>query len=268
IESGAFDTDRASEFRAIEMRMARFNEDWPLPFTRNNPALARSDKPNDKGLFAVPLLSVLPLNFWDAKMWAGTMRFWLGWAYSLLSDFGRSVIRPVLAWALLVAIFTCVYLSGHLDYDARSAALTSPPALGWVGRQFPNADITYRAWSEGFACVETDRPDIIALKPEVREGTDAFWQAFRMSVANGVVVGDLGGAEGARLAYGCLFGLERLQPARSVSGSSVDKQRQRSWFSTPYLPPDILWATRIQKGLSAILLFLFGLGLRNMLKLR
>jgi len=214
--------------------MARFNDDWPL-FSRRT---------------------------------GSSLRWWLGYIYGFLSNFGRSILRPFAIWVLLVAVFTCVYLSRHRDYEARVAALTTPPALGWIGRQVPAADVTWRAWRDGFPCVDTDRPNIVALKPEVRQRTDAFWQALRMSLANAVVLGDLGGAEGARLTYGCLYGLERLQPASSVAGLPEDKQRARSWFTTTYLPPDMLWATRWQKALSALLIFLFGLAMRNLLKVK
>jgi hypothetical protein len=82
-----------------------------------------------------------------------------------------------------------------------------------------------------------------------------------MSFANAVVFGDLGGAEGARLTYGCLFGLEYVTP------HNPDKART-NFLTTTYIPPAVLWYMRAQKAISALLIFLFGLAVRNTLRLR
>ncbi|MEL7544606.1 MAG: pentapeptide repeat-containing protein, partial [Pseudomonadota bacterium] len=46
---------------------------------------------------------------------AGMGRFWFGLAYEWVSDFGRSLFRPLVAWAALICVFTALYASLHTE---------------------------------------------------------------------------------------------------------------------------------------------------------
>ena len=189
------------------------------------------------------------------KDWPWHPGFWLGYLYGIFSNFGRSILRPFLIWLATIVVFTCIYLSAHIDNPKM------PNSGTWSGWSRP-AIMTWTALWNTSPCTTGKGNNIIGLKEEIREGTSAFSQAVRMSLANAVVFGDLGGVEGTRLAYGCLFGLERLEPY------GVKPEDKRGWFTTTYLPSGMLWAMRVQKAFSAMLIFLFSLGLRNMLKLK
>ncbi len=180
--------------------------------------------------------------------WPGHPRFWFGYMYGLLSNFGRSFLRPFLLWALLTLVFSCVYFSAHLDHASHSDRY----GLSQNGGLLTQIDLGRRAWWDRLPCTDGNNVSITGLPLEVLQGTDAFSQAFRMSLANALVFSDMGGMEGARLTYGCLFGL--VQSDR-VGVAAVT-----------YLPPGVLWVTRLQQVMSVLLIFLFAIALRNMLK--
>ncbi|MEO0810573.1 MAG: pentapeptide repeat-containing protein, partial [Pseudomonadota bacterium] len=186
--------------------------------------------------------------------------FWFGYLYGIFSNFGRSILRPLLLWVAMALVFVCVYLSAHIDHPKMPNDGTWS---GWVARNGDAAAMTWTAFRYGKPCTAGKGDNIVGLKKELREGTDAFEQAVRLSLANAFVFSDLGGPEGALLTYGCLYGLERVEP----EGQRTNPD-QRSWITRPYLPSDVLWAARAQEALSAFFIFLFGLGLRNMLKLK
>jgi len=198
------------------------------------------------------------------KDWPWHPSFLFGYLYGIFSSFGRAVFKPLLLWALLTVSFVCVYLSAHLDH----AASLKTYGLAQNGGLVTHARFTWRAWQNRLPCTRGEpgeNGDIIGLKDNIRRSTDAVLQAVRLSLANAFVFGDLGGVEGARLAYGCLYGLERVEPYGQRQRTDTE---QRSWFTVPHVPSSVLWAMRFQETLSALLILLFGLGLRNMLKLK
>jgi hypothetical protein len=61
--------------------------------------------------------------------------FWFGAMYDVLSDFGRSIMRPVYFWLISIATFTAAYLAdaGKLaDYAARCAKPNADAAPHWL----------------------------------------------------------------------------------------------------------------------------------------
>ncbi len=80
------DTDRELEFFSGEIRSARFAGDWPLPWP-----------------------------VWKAGAWSGFLRFWAGLLYQLLSNFGRSLLRPFFSWSLCIVIFAVFFLGQSPD---------------------------------------------------------------------------------------------------------------------------------------------------------
>jgi hypothetical protein len=88
------------------------------------------------------------------------------------------------------------------------------------------------------------------LVEDVRAQTNLVNEALSIAYHNAVIVLDNSG-DSMHRAYGCLYGVERY------GGNPV-----------AYVPRNVAIASGIQKMLSAIFIFLFGLALRNMLKVK
>jgi uncharacterized protein YjbI with pentapeptide repeats len=175
---------------------------------------------------------------WPGKSIQGVARFWLGLAYGAFGDFGRSVLLPLLWWMLLVVVSTGLYLGQQPEVRDRRALLASE-------HNFLSAYLLaiVAAWREAQPCTS-------GLPESVRRLTDAPTEAVQIAVMNGVLFADMG-ADGSRRAYGCLYGTE---------GSSAT--------SPALISPQVNWIARVQRTLSVVLIFLFGLGLRNKLKMK
>ena len=96
---------------------------------------------------------------------------------------------------------------------------------------------------EGRGCVA-------GLPDSVRNASNVPTEAMQLAFANGVIFGDIGN-DNLRRTYGCLFGFE----SDAATAATV-------------IPTEVVWVARVQKFLSAVCLFLLGLGLRNALKLK
>ena len=98
------------------------------------------------------------------------------------------------------------------------------------------------------------------LPEAVRAATSAVNQALRLAIANGAVLGDIGSPDTGTRTYGCLYGLAPASSVNGLPGVSVGA-------ITPY--PDLVASiSMLQRAASAVLLFLFGLAVRNMLKMK
>ena len=224
------DTDRELAFFSGEVRSARFAIDWPWP---------------------------RPL--WNAEGWSGFFRFWAGLFYQILSDFGRSLLRPLLAWGLSIALFAAYYL-------AQSPAITDKPEgldrRGFIGQvvTYSRLALTVISLEKPPGCfalivpvgkpIQDSQNDFTGLVEYVRNSTNILNEAFSVSYRNAAILLD-SGSDSAHRAFGCLYGIERY------GGNPV-----------PYVPRSVGIASAIQKLLSAIFLFLFGLAVRNMLKMK
>jgi hypothetical protein len=177
------DTERELEFSAGEIRSRRHREDQP--FGKN------------------------------------VTRFWLGWFYEQVSDFGRSAARPARMWLLLIIFFAVFYLSP------------------WSGRNVSTAKVT--------DCVEVHH--IATLQP-LRLSTNAIWEALQLSFRNGTAVFGSADTSVDWYALGCLYGPAEDQP------------------NIRRMPRGAAMAATLQRVMSATLIFLFGMALRNMLKMK
>ena len=88
------------------------------------------------------------------------------------------------------------------------------------------------------------------LVEDVRAQTNLIYEAYSIAYHNAVIVIDSSG-DSMHRAYGCLYGVERY------GGNPV-----------AYVPRNVAIASGIQKILSAVFIFLFGLALRNLLKVK
>ena len=180
--------------------------------------------------------------------------FWWGVLYDFFSDFGRSLWRPALAWALLIPLFAAYFLAqsgavaerGGLLATAKQyarAAWSGPPPYCYPGTP-PKPDAP-----------KDQRPDQVetgfsGLVEETRGRTSPVNEAFSIAYHNALVVLDNNG-DSAHRAFGCLYGVERY------GGNPV-----------AFVPRGVAIASGAQKLLSAAFIFLFGLALRNLLKVK
>jgi len=89
------------------------------------------------------------------------------------------------------------------------------------------------------------------LSEKLRGRTNARAEALHLAVRNAFIVLD-GGSDASHRMYGCLYGLELYAGQNPV----------------PIVPSAVSTASAIQKVFSGVLIFLFGLALRNMLKMK
>ena len=226
------DTDRELAFFSGEVRSARLAGDWPAPWP-----------------------------VWKADVWAGFLRFWAGLLYQAFSNFGRSLLRPLFAWFLCIVIFAAFYLS-QTDVMQRDLALPEASYVSAVTQAghyaMSNTVPCYKRpatftdqwrgnWGLwGTATRALPEQAIRGLGEELRAQTNARAEALHLAFRNSLIAIDAGGDASYRI-YGCLYGLEG---------------------NVPVVPGAVSTASAIQKLISGVLIFLFGLALRNMLKVK
>ena len=98
---------------------------------------------------------------------------------------------------------------------------------------------------------DTNKTRVDGLSEELQQQTNARAEALHLSFRNALLALD-GGSDAAHRIYGCLYGLELYAGQNPV----------------PVVPPAVSTASAIQKLFSGLMIFLFGLALRNMLKVK
>lgn len=234
----AHDQDREHEFFAREVRSARFATDWPLPVERPRWLLPKS----------LRWLNHIPIVFWSPSAWGGFFRFWFGIAYQTFSDCGRSVFRPFAFWAITVFIGALFYLGQNPDVARSRAKLRASGENSlWAWLISSHED----GWAHPTPCFEPpSATGLSALTPTIRERTSAPNEAFHLALRTGFLILDPSD-DSAHRTYGCLYGIEEL-------GNN----------SVPVVPSAVSYFMIVQKLFSAVFIFLFGLALRNMLKMK
>jgi uncharacterized protein YjbI with pentapeptide repeats len=181
------DYERELNFLAEEVKALRGGQDWPLP----NPLSFR------KG---------------DPICWPGGGRYWFGFFYQWLSDFGRSTLRPFLCWLIVTGLSALFYFNYSPPQNLDSRSHTT------VGIVAPICD----------------------------PAMDALY----LSIHNGLVVSGLGRGEKLAQSYICLY------------GNSGKNQL------IPIMPNTVVLVGIGQTILSAVLIFLFLLALRNYFRIK
>ncbi|MGP0040395.1 MAG: pentapeptide repeat-containing protein [Rhodomicrobium sp.] len=177
------------------------------------------DQPREQEFFAQELRCQ---RFWhDKPLGHGIARFWLGWIYGGVANFGRSLSRPFLLWLLSVFVFALFYLSQR----GFSAHQPQADSGRWLGSLMPD---------DKFACVSG--------------ASSRIGEAVYLSFRSAFLKLDWTDSATARRVFGCLYGVE---PSGSAS-----------------VPLSVSSAALFQAALSAALLFVFLLALRNLLKVR
>jgi len=218
----AHDTDRELEFNAQEIRAERSASFWPVP-----------------------------VKLHEGERWLESVRSLSGFLYGLLSDYGRSLFRPFIAWAIGIALFAAFYLSQtevmQRQLELQDASYFS--ATAEAGGYALSHSVPCYALDEKPADPNQTRVD--GLSEKLRSQTNARAEALHLAFRNAFIVLD-GGGDASHRMYGCLYGLELYAGQNPV----------------PIVPSAVSTATAIQKLISGVLIFLFGLALRNMLKVK
>lgn len=182
-------------------------------------------------------------------------RFWFGWLYSGVSNFGRSITRPVLLWGLSVLGFSLVYLGLR-----RSEYFETGPEWGAA----PAA--IFPQWPAG--------GDFGAI---IEWALSAIWwlilSVFNLFAGGGCIAGDTGATaealflsfknslfflgwespDAARRVYGCLYGYETAP----VTGEAMIR-----------VPLAVSVAATIENIIGVTFIVLFVIAARNMLRTR
>lgn len=163
-----------------------------------------------------------PNTSWQDKL--------IGLAYQLFSDFGRSVMRPLYAWAAGILVFAFLF-----RLCMSNATLEQP--------------LPFTCYNPVMHQATNDKASHIEGLSALSESTSPLTEPFSLSLRNALVVIN-GGEETNHRIYGCLYGLERY-------GDTL----------IPVVPKTVAALSALQKVWSVVMLFLAGLAIRNLLKM-
>ncbi len=170
--------------------------------------------------------------------WPWQPVFWFAWIYQLLSGFGRSFVRPIIWVLLTTAVFGCLYLGNHRAYVDDD----------WAGFSW--------GWAK-FTSYFDDRE----VEPEpcvVSSGnSNAYQAAILLTLRNTIPFAGLGAPEKLNQIYRCLYGVEGAETA------GFPETRL-----PPHIPDRIVFYNVLQAIISAVLIFLFLLAVRNHFRIK
>jgi hypothetical protein len=140
------------------------------------------DQPREQEFFAQELRC---RRFWhDKPFGGGVARFWLGWLYGGVANFGRSLLRPLMLWFASIFIFTLLYLS---EQGSEWNVHKPPSSLG--------------EWFTGLVMGGEKLPCVSGSSSRAGE---ALYLSFRSAFLKL----DWSDAATTKRVFGCLYGLE------------------------------------------------------------
>lgn len=205
------------------------------------------DHQREKAFFAQELRC---RRFWqDRPLGRGLARFWLGWLYGGVSDFGRSLMRPLVLWAISIFAFALIYLGQRGAGDFSAAARPAPnfppwppdlafgPMIDWAASAFSWLILSFFNLFTGGGCI-------------AGEG-GATAEALYLSLKNSLFFLGWESPDAARRVYACLYGFE------TSSGTPL-----------VHVPLSVSTTAIVENLVGAIFLGLLLLALRNLLRAR
>ena len=162
--------------------------------------------------------------------------FWFSVFYQLLSDFGRSIWRPLAWWGASVLYFASIYLGQH-----PVLAKTSSSGVSWAYRRLSGSG----GGLPPLTCVAgSGEPGAAALNLSLHKGL-VFLGLIPVSKLNQI--------------HACLYGIH--------TGGAAQPSQLPTSFS-PVIPDAVTFLGFIQHALSAVLIFLFLLAIRNHFRIK
>ena len=189
--------------------------------------------------------------FLDKPFGEGMARFWFGWLYGGVADFGRSFARPLFAWAVSIPIFALAYLAiRRMEGAAQMPLPTNTPAPpAWP--QEANLQTIFAWMAEAFHWVAAYVRDVFSAGSCTVGDSGATAEAFFLSLKNALFFLGWESQDAARRVYACLYGYEGAPAAQMLR-----------------VPLSVSSTAILQNVVSAFLLFLMLIAFRNLLKTR
>jgi pentapeptide repeat protein len=191
-----------------------------------------------------------------AMCWPGGVRYWAGQAYETLSDFGRSMLRPLGWWVVFMAMYAVAYLSQYF------VALRNTTALGglieayyWAGTWLLGK-LSFGAFPAPAELACRSASKLVEASNMEPWGAAGYVAARRALILN---TGD--DDDKLSFAYACLYG--------DYSDEMTNGDPTRSVFRViPHIPDAVSVLAIMQSPLSAALIFLFLLAVRNHFRIK
>lgn len=204
-------------------------------------------------------------RFWVDRPWRDAGRFWLGWAYGKFSNYGQAIGRPFAAWGVTLVIFAFLYLALASETRPQVEMRPTPQAPQWVQEIGPWAT---RGWEIGEQVVmmALNKMPASSCHPSYNEAlskhddpikaqrfgqlqpTNAIVEAIILSFRNALIFDR---TDVSRRMYGCLYGIQ-----------------EKGGQDYPVIPPRVTLIATLHSLLSAVFIFLVGLGFRNMFRVK
>ncbi|MCP4307774.1 MAG: hypothetical protein GY788_23455, partial [bacterium] len=169
---------------------------------------------------------------------------WLGLIYELLSDFGRSIFRPLFWWCVTTGSFAWYYLAVHF------ADHTPPYSTGVAGWLW----IALKHWTLGvldaLSLPQFAVPNLPDLTCLAGIDSDPLLAATLLAIRKGLLVFGFVASEKINQIYACLYDVD--------PGSKI----------TPVIPDAVAFAGIAQALISAVLIFLLLLAIRNHFRIK
>jgi hypothetical protein len=168
-------------------------------------------------------------------------------------------VRPAALWLFAATLGAIVYVSqspATIDARAKERAAGASPVSATLGTAIDAWRGNPKPCYAGEAIPPKDQNGETpayagALSPHLKAGTDLANEAWHLAFRNAFILLDSSG-EAAHRSYGCLYGVELYGGGNPLA----------------IVPSAVSTASAIQKVFSALTIFLFGLALRNMLKVK
>ena len=250
--------EEASDPRPFFLRFIRAcgDNDYAARYRRlGKLAVATQDFQREREFFAQELRC---RRFWhDRHLGRGMSRFWFGLLYGVMSNFGRSVIRPLVLWVLTVLGFSLVYLGlRRADYFASGEVLASQTDTSLLLPQWPSGGGFVEIMEWGLSFISWFFLSIFNLFAGggcISGDTGATGEALFLSFKNSLFFLGWESRDASQRVYGCLYGYNSV--------TENDEALVR-------VPLSVSVVATFENIIGLTFIILFVIAVRNMLRTR
>lgn len=207
--------------------------DWPAHWcSLKRLAVQAHDHAREQDFFRREMIA---RRFIEDQPWHAV--FWTGVLYQILSDFGRSIFRPLFCLSISTAIFAGFYLDAHLDDEQHVSGLS------WYIER--TGEVIGIGSAPELSCIAgPGSPQSAAL---------------HLSLSKTLLLPAIGSGESLNTTYACLYGVDTARP--QPPDQLIPPFRVRS-------PESVIALSMLQSLISAVLLFLLLLAIRNHFRIK